>query len=51
MGSNSNTGLDRLISGSTTKEVERGARVPVLVAKNDGCGEGALAWREAYAAR
>jgi nucleotide-binding universal stress UspA family protein len=51
MGSNASTGLDRLISGSTTKDVERGARVPVLVAKNDACGEGALAWREAYAAR
>lgn len=51
LGSNGNTGLDRLISGSVTKDVERGARVPVLVAKNDACGEAGLAWREAYAAR
>jgi nucleotide-binding universal stress UspA family protein len=51
MGSNATSGLDRLISGSTTKDVESGSRVPVLVAKNDACGEGALAWREAYAAR
>ena len=40
-----------VVSGSVTRDVERGARVPVLVAKNDGCEEGSLAWREAYAAR
>jgi len=51
LGYNSKTGLGRLISGSVTKDVERGARVPVLVAKNDGREEGSLAWREAYAAR
>lgn len=51
LGRNGSAGLDRLISGSVTKEVARGARVPVLVAKNEGCGEAALAWREAYAAR
>ncbi|HWR97399.1 MAG TPA: universal stress protein [Candidatus Methanoperedens sp.] len=51
LGSNGGTALDQLISGSVTKDVERGAWVPVLVAKNSGCGEAALAWREAYAAR
>lgn len=51
LGYNSKTGLGRMISGSVTKDVERGARVPVLVAKNDGREEGSLAWREAYAAR
>lgn len=51
LGYNSSTGMGRLISGSVTKDVERGARVPVLVAKNDGREEGSLAWREAYAAR
>lgn len=51
LGSNGTRGLDRLISGSVTKDVERGARVPVLVAKNDAFGDGALGWREAYAAR
>jgi len=52
LGSNgSATALDQLISGSVTKDVERGARVPVLVAKNNGCTEAALAWREAYVAR
>lgn len=51
LGSNGKKGLERLLSGSVTKDVERGARVPVLVAKNEGCGEAAPAWREAYAAR
>jgi nucleotide-binding universal stress UspA family protein len=51
LGYNNNTGLGRMISGSVTRDVERGARVPVLVAKNDGREEGSLAWREAYAAR
>ena len=37
--------------GAGACAVERGARVPVLVAKIDGCAEGSLAWREAYAAR
>ena len=51
LGSNGKTGLDRLICGSVTKDVERGAQVPVLVAKNDVCGDAAMGWREAYAAR
>jgi len=51
LGYNNKAGLGRLISGSVTKDVERGARVPVLVAKNDGREAGSLAWREAYAAR
>lgn len=52
MGSNGKDGLDRLISGSTTNDVERGACVPVLVAKNGGCEGDAFAWGgEAYAAR
>ncbi|HEY5998358.1 MAG TPA: universal stress protein [bacterium] len=51
LGSNGGTAMDQLISGSVTKEVERGARVPVLVVTNSGGGEAALAWREAYAAR
>jgi len=52
MGSNDKSGLDRLISGSTTNDVERGAHVPVLVAKNGGSEGDAFAWGgEAYAAR
>lgn len=51
MGCNGKKGLGRLISGCTTKDVERGAQVPVLVAKSNGCRESALGWREAYAAR
>lgn len=52
MGGNDNSGLDRLISGSTTKDVERGAKVPVLVTKSGGCEGDAFAWGgEAYAVR
>lgn len=51
MGSNGRKGLDRLVAGSVTKDVERGARVPVLVASVDGCEEAVPGWREAYAAR
>lgn len=51
LGNNGGTAMDQLISGSVTKEVERRACVPVLVVKNSGGGEAALAWREAYAAR
>ena len=50
MGSNGNKGLQRLVSGSVTKDVERGARVPVLVAKNGG-EDMVHGWREAYAAQ
>lgn len=51
MGSNVKNGLDRLISGSTTNDVERGACVPVLVARNGGCEEALFGWGEVYAAR
>jgi nucleotide-binding universal stress UspA family protein len=49
MGCNGKRGLNRFISGCTTKAVERGANVPVLVAKECGCET--FGWREAYAGR
>ena len=47
LGSNGTRGLDRLISGSVTKDVERGARVPVLVAKNDAFDQVTMVVRSA----
>lgn len=41
VGCNGKTGLNRLITGCVSKEVERGSRVPVLVAKDvaeEACG-------------
>ena len=37
MGCNGKSGMDRLISGCTTKYVERQTNVPVMVAKANGC--------------
>jgi nucleotide-binding universal stress UspA family protein len=52
MGCNGKKGLERLVSGCSTKDVERGAQVPVLVAKSGGCAEAAFGWGgEVYAAR
>jgi nucleotide-binding universal stress UspA family protein len=52
MGCNGKTGLQRLVAGRATKEVERAATVPVLVAKAAGCEKSIeYGWREAYAAR
>ncbi|GAB4389373.1 MAG: universal stress protein [Thermodesulfovibrionales bacterium] len=47
MGCNGKTGLSKLISGCTTKDVEKNSPVPVLVAKTCGC-EKVFGWREAY---
>ncbi len=54
MGCNGKSGLQRLIAGCSTKEVERAATVPVLVAKTAGCEKTAeyeFERREAYAAQ
>ncbi len=52
MGCNGKSGLQRLIAGCATKEVERAATVPVLVAKTAGCEKSIeQGWREAYAAQ
>ena len=37
LGCNGKTGLDRLLTGCVTKDVERRASVPVVVAKAGGC--------------
>ena len=37
LGCNGKTGLDRLLTGCVTKDVERRASVPVIVAKGSGC--------------
>jgi nucleotide-binding universal stress UspA family protein len=52
MGCGGKTSPSRLISGCATNEVEKFAKVPVLVAKNDGCQKHVYGWREeVYAAR
>lgn len=45
--------LQKLVTGCASKEVEKNAKVPVLIAKGDGCGEHSHFWngREAYAIR
>lgn len=45
--------LHRLVTGCTSREVEKNSKVPVIVAKGNGCGEHAYLWsrREAYAIR
>lgn len=43
-------GLNRLIDGNVARSVERGARVPVLIAKKAVACEDANIWKEAYIA-
>ncbi len=51
MGYSDRSGLRRLVAGRATKEVERAATVPVLVAKTGGCKKSIeYSWRETYAA-
>jgi nucleotide-binding universal stress UspA family protein len=51
MGRNGKTRLRRLLAGCVTKEVERGATVPVIVAKTTGREKFLqYGWRKAYAA-
>ncbi len=51
MGCNGKTWFQRLVTGCATKEVERAATVPVLVAKATGCEKSIEhGWRESYAA-
>ena len=47
------TRLQRLVTGCASKEVEKNAKMPVLITKGDGCGEHAENWagRESYAVR
>jgi nucleotide-binding universal stress UspA family protein len=52
MGRSGKSGLQRLAAGCVTKEVERVATVPVLVAKTGGREKSiTYRWRGAYAAR
>jgi nucleotide-binding universal stress UspA family protein len=45
--------FQRLVSGCASREVEKNAKVPVLITKGNGCGDHAHLWsgREAYAIR
>ncbi len=45
--------LQRLMTGCASRDIERNAKVPVLIAKGKGCGEHAHIWngREAYVVR
>jgi nucleotide-binding universal stress UspA family protein len=50
MGCNGKRGLQKLVTGCVTKDVEKSAVVPVLVAKTNGCEKKQnFGWREAYA--
>ena len=50
LGYSGRTGLNRLISGSVAKEVEKNAEVPVLVAKRVSMCEEPYSWKDAYTA-
>jgi len=45
--------FQRYLTGCASREVEKNAKVPVLIAKGNGCGKHADIWsgREAYAVR
>lgn len=54
VGCGGKTRLQRLVTGCASRDVERNAKVPVLIAKGNGCGEHAHSWsgrEEAYAIR
>lgn len=50
LGYSGKKGLNRLISGSVANEVEKGTKVPVLVAKRPITCEEPYSWRDAYTA-
>lgn len=50
LGSSGLRGLNRLFTGSIASEVEKRAKVPVLVAKRPQACEEPYSWRDAYAA-
>jgi len=45
--------IQRFVTGCASRHVEKNAKVPVLIAKGNGCGEHAHLWsgREAYGVR
>ena len=54
VGCGGKTRLQRLVTGCASRDIERNAKVPVLIAKGNGCGEHAHSWsgrEEAYAIR
>jgi nucleotide-binding universal stress UspA family protein len=53
VGCGGKTRLQRMVTGCASRDVERCAKVPVIIAKGNGCGEHAHLWngREAYAVR
>jgi nucleotide-binding universal stress UspA family protein len=50
LGSHGLTGLNRLFIGSIAEDVEKRAKVPVIVAKKPNMCEERYSWRDAYAA-
>lgn len=50
LGSNGLKGLNRLLTGSISSEVEKRSKVPVLVAKKPQVCEEPYSWQDAYAA-
>ncbi len=52
MGCSGKSRIRRLVTGCVSREVEKGAKVPVMITKGNGCGDAHL-WngREAYAIR
>ena len=50
LGFSSRKGLDRLITGSVTSKVQKGASVPVIVAKKVLVCEEPFTWKDAYEA-
>jgi nucleotide-binding universal stress UspA family protein len=50
LGSHGRKGLNRLISGSVAADVQKNAKIPVLVARRPVICEEAYSWRDAYAA-
>ncbi len=54
VGCGGKTRFQRLVSGCASRDIERSSKVPVLIAKGNGCGEHAHFWigrEEAYAIR
>lgn len=53
VGCGGKTRLQRMVTGCASRDVEKYAKVPVIITKGNGCGEHAHLWngREAYAVR
>ena len=53
VGCGEKTRLQRMVTGCASRDVERCSKVPVIITKENGCGEHSHLWngREAYAVR